>query len=113
MPKKVSNFVNEQKEVLNKLLEILGINENNKSFSLHELDDDKDKQDRIYELIPDIKRYFKTGSWTFLRNDKAQRKYMSIIRKIFKSLEINYNKYNKNISKNGDYICLTIYEIEI
>jgi hypothetical protein len=35
MPKKVEQFANERTQVLNQMLQILGINEQNNMFSLH------------------------------------------------------------------------------
>jgi hypothetical protein len=44
MPKQVDKYVEERKQVLSQMLEILGITEQNNMFSLHKLDGDEEKQ---------------------------------------------------------------------
>jgi hypothetical protein len=45
MPKQIN--IDKQKEVLDKIYKILNINEENKTFSLKELDENVDKQNAI------------------------------------------------------------------
>jgi hypothetical protein len=73
---------------INKIIDILVLDDNN-SIILYELDNDKIKQDKILELIPDIRKYFSfTSVIGASEPDKAKRPYLSIIRQITKS------KYN-------------------
>lgn len=58
MPKQVNKYTNERKDVLNKMFSILGINEKNNTFLLHELDTNIDKQNKILDLETDIKKHF-------------------------------------------------------
>ena len=50
-------YKKEQDEIINKIIDILVL-DNNNSIILYELDNDKIKQDKILELIPDIRKYF-------------------------------------------------------
>ena len=81
-------YKKEQNEIINKIIDILVL-DNNNSIILYELDNDKIKQDKILELIPDIRKYFSfTSVIGASEPDKAKRPYLSIIRQLTKS------KYN-------------------
>ena len=49
-------YKKEQEALVNKLLEILPLEDN--GFTLYEMDNDKDRQDKILALTDDIKKYF-------------------------------------------------------
>lgn len=57
MPKRVDKYDKERLDVLHKMFEILGINENNNTFLLHDLDNDTEKQNQILELEPPMTEY--------------------------------------------------------
>ena len=65
MPKKVDNYMEEQKIVLHKIINILCGNNNN-VFLLHDIDNNVEKQQQIYNLEPDIKKYFISFEKRFL-----------------------------------------------
>ena len=46
---------NERNEVFNKLLNIIGIDTNKKTFYLHEIDENKSNQEEIMSLVADVK----------------------------------------------------------
>lgn len=50
-------YKKEQEEMCDKIIEILDLPETN-TITLYELDNDKEKQKKIIELIPDIRKYF-------------------------------------------------------
>ena len=49
-------YKKEQGELVNKLLEILPLEDN--GFTLYEMDNDKERQEKILALTDDIKKYF-------------------------------------------------------
>jgi hypothetical protein len=100
MPKQVNKYDKERKEVLNKMFQILGINESNNKFLLHELDADIDKQNQILELEPDIKKYFICGSWSCFRTPDIKRKPLSIIKCLLK--EMDYVVLSSSIKVTND-----------
>jgi len=103
MPKKVEQFANERIQVLNQMLQILGINEQNNMFSLHKLDGDINKQNEIIGLEDDIKKYFLCGEWTcFKKKDSCKRRWLSMIKYVVK--DMGYQMTSSNIvSKSDDY----------
>jgi hypothetical protein len=50
-------YKKEQDEILDKVIDILELDEEN-SITLYELDNDTEKQQKILNLIPNIRKYF-------------------------------------------------------
>jgi hypothetical protein len=77
-------YKNEQLEIMNKILSIIELDSNN-SITLYELDNDSIKQEKILNLLPDIKKYFKCNCVkSLLKPEKVKRVYLSLIRYITK-----------------------------
>ena len=109
MPKHINK--EKQKEVLDKLLVILEINENNKTFSLKELDDNEEKQNDILGLEPMIKEGFCYSTWTCFRRD-TKRKWLSMIKYILKDMEKNLIATNKAVkNESGTFDSVMIYTV--
>ena len=111
MPKDITQFTNERKELLQKLFTILEINDKNKMFSLKELDENNDKQTKILELEPDIKKYFLCARWTYFsnKNREFKRNYLSLIKAIMKDMNVKMSastlvkKLDDNTTKYETY----------
>lgn len=93
-------YKKEQDEIVNKIIEILELDEEN-SIILYNLDNDKEKQDKILALIPEIRKYY---SFTTIigasEPDKAKRPYLSIIRQLTKS-KYTMSSYDYRIKQEG------------
>jgi hypothetical protein len=104
MPKKVDNYTEERKEILQKMLDILGITATNKMFSLKELDKNEQKQKAILELESEVKKYFICSSWNYFANKNRdfKRSYLSLIKSVMKNLNIKIisSKLVKKIDAN-------------
>ena len=102
-PSKRLKYVEERKDVLNKLYNILGVNENNTVFYFEDIDDDKKAQ--IKELEGDIKKYFNAGKWACFTKP-IEHPLHSLIRSVLKDMKVNavltyiYNSEHK-IEKRG------------
>lgn len=84
-------YPNEQKDILNQIINILDLDDNN-STTLYELDNDKDKKEKIVELLPKIRKYFSYRNVIGIANpEKCKRPYFSIIKFVTKD---NYNIVN-------------------
>ncbi len=86
MPKKVDKYINEQRDIAIKILDIIGINENNNMISLVKLDENIDMQNKILNLEPEIKKYFLVSKLSFINNNSREykRRYLAIIKTIMK-----------------------------
>ena len=77
-------YKKEQEEFSNKIIEILDLPETN-TITLYELDNDKEKQEKIIELIPDIRKYFSFNSIKAVGEPhRIKRPWLSIIKQITK-----------------------------
>ena len=77
-------YKKEQEEICNKIIEILDLPETN-TITLYELDNDKEKQEKIIELIPDIRKYFSFNSIKAVGEPhKIKRPWLSFIKQITK-----------------------------
>lgn len=77
-------YKKEQEEICDKIIEILDLSESN-TITLYELDIDKEKQEKIIELIPDIRKYFSFNSIKAVGEPhRIKRPWLSIIKQITK-----------------------------
>lgn len=92
-------YRNEQYELMNKIIKILNLNDDN-SIIFYELDNDVDKINKINELIPDVKKYFKNNSVKSLKYpEQVKRVYLSIIKYVLK-LEYTMISTDYRLKKN-------------
>lgn len=109
MKSKSELYTEEREIILNKILEILNINEQNKLFSVCDLDKDNDKQTKILNLEVDIRKYFASRLWSCFAKHNIKRKVLSIIKNIMKEMNLNIISKRKQI-KNKDTVYFdTIY----
>lgn len=96
-------YEKEQIQIMNKVIQILDLDENN-STTLYELDHNTDKQTCILKLIPEIRKYFTFTHMTGVINpDKIKRPYLSVIRHITK-LKYNMTSFDHRIIVNNELI---------
>jgi hypothetical protein len=107
MPRKSKlelNF-NKKDEIKTKILTILDLNDANKVFFLHNLDANKDLQNKVIELGTECEKYFSIGSWTYFRNKKKDilndRSYLTLIKNIFDFCDIKYINKQTSFMDNG------------
>ena len=91
-------YKKEQEEICDKIIEILDLSETN-TITLYELDNDKEKQEKIIELIPDIRKYFSFNSIKAVGEPhRIKRPWLSIIKQITKlKYNISANDYRIKI----------------
>ena len=78
-------YKKEQDEIVDKIINILEL-DNENSIILYNFDNDKTKQDKILELIPEIRKYYSFSTIIVASEPtKAKRPYLSIIRQLTKS----------------------------
>jgi hypothetical protein len=80
-------YSKEQSNLEDKIFEILNLDNN--SITLYELDNDIEKQKKLLDLVPDIKKYFNCKCISGICNiNNNKRPWLSIIKHLTK------NKYN-------------------
>ena len=91
-------YKQEQDELVNKIIDILEL-DNENSIILYNLDNDQGKQNKILELIPEIRKYYSFSTIIGASEPtKAKRPYLSIIKQITKS-KYKLNSYDYRIKQ--------------
>lgn len=94
-------YKKEQEELIEQVINILEL-DNNNSIILYNLDNDKNKKDKILALIPEIRKYFSfTSIIGASEPTKVKRPYLSIIRQLTKN-KYKLNSYDYRIKQNGN-----------
>jgi hypothetical protein len=109
MPKKVDNYDEQRMKILMDIFNIIGITQDNNTFSLHKMDNDIDKQNKIFELEEDIKKYFICGNWSCFKKRDLERRWLSFIKYISKNVGYDIFPKKKNFTINDNLIHDTIY----
>lgn len=98
MKKKSELYEFEQKEILKKILNVIGVNRENNRKSRDELECDEIK-DHMREMRDDIIKYYTTSRWkTFYREDNQE---LNMIKNIMKEHGIEIYKLEKKRSNDG------------
>ena len=103
MPKTVDKYDAERLALLDEIYRILEITDTNRSFSLKKLDEDIDKQGKILELIPEMKKYFLCSKWTYFSNKNRgfKRGYLCLIKGMMRDMNVELTS-STLITKIGD-----------
>jgi len=108
MRNKSDLYKEEQFLIVNKLINILKLDEDN-SITLYDLDNNENIKNEIMNLIPEIKKYFRFDCVHGVRNTQTiKRPYLSIIRNIIK-LKYNIILTNIRIERDNNKIRTTKY----
>jgi len=105
-------YKKEQEEIINKIISILDL-ENKNTYTLYELDKNAEIQNKIMELIPEIRKWFSfNGIKAVGEPSKIKRPWLSIIKHLLKP---RYNIESKDFqfTEDGSYIRTHVYNFEL
>lgn len=107
MPKKIIS-TEIQESLINKLIEIAF--QNGHTMILSEMDNDKEKQDKIMALVPDLKKNFLINNIVGIqRHDALKRPWLSILKKFIKmKYNIVIEDYRHNSVRTKRYIIIPL-----
>ena len=107
--KKEIKYKDEQNQIINKIIDILELNNN--AFYLYDIENDKNKQHKLLDLINDINSYFSMNNMKSIKDiDKVKRPYMSIVKNILKT-KYDILPTNKTIERNNNKIISVMYTL--
>ena len=81
--KKSEKYKEQRLEIIQKLEDIIGLDDKN-SFILYDIDNDTDKQQKILELVPEIKKYFYCNIHGLRTTSKCKRSWLSVVKYVTK-----------------------------
>lgn len=89
----------EQEEIIDKIITILDL-EHKQTYTLYELDNNNEIQNKIMELIPEIRKWFSFNNMKAVGEpEKRKRPWLSIIKQLTKTkylLQIKDIRYTQN-----------------
>lgn len=97
-PSKDSQYIEERKQVLNKILNIIGITEDNTVFYFDDIEKNPDKIKQILDLESDVRKYFNCSGWTYF-TQKPKKPYISLMKSVFKTMNV---KMTRTYQINGE-----------
>jgi hypothetical protein len=103
-------YAKEQKELADKVLDILGISETNKVFYIGDIDEEKVKQ--IIALEGDVRRYFKCGTWTYFAKT-VPIPWLSLAKSVLKATGVNFKFISSDQSSKVVKIIKKGFSIEL
>jgi hypothetical protein len=85
-PSKAERYTEEREELIKDLNNLTGINEKNHMI-LYELNNNEKLKEKIRELVPLIKKYYRTCSWGYFSNDekKVKGNEIGLLKTIYKN----------------------------
>ncbi len=104
-------YKKEQEEILNKINNILGINKDNNTIYLYDIENDINKKEQILALSDDIQKYFKAGDWGFFKTDICKNNHVLLCKSIYKDMGYQILSKNTHIKRNDNKINTKEYTI--
>ena len=102
-PCKSERFLQERKEIINKLNSIIGINEKDNNVCLFDLENNYILKEYLLNNIEKIREYYKTGTWGYFSKDlsKGMGNEISLLRAIYNNSNYKITSSRKIATKNG------------
>ena len=96
-------YKKEQDEVIDKIISILDL-ENKNTYTLYELDNNEEMQNKIMELIPEIRKWFSFNNMKAVGEpSKRKRPWLCIIKQLTKT-KYNIESNDFQFTENEKYI---------
>lgn len=96
-------YKQEQEDIKNKIISILDLEHKN-TYTLYELDKNKEIQEKIMELIPEIRKWYSFNGIKAVGDpEKIKRPYLSIIKHLLKS-KYKIESKDFQFTENGKHI---------
>jgi hypothetical protein len=107
-------FKKERQYILEKILNTVGITQENKKFYSHEIEESENKCNLILEQISEIEKYFNVSSWSsFKKTLTINKKPLSIVKSLLKEMNIEYTSLSLKISEDKKIKCTTVYNLKL
>ena len=105
-------YKKEQDEIVTEIENILSLDTTN-TLTLYELENDKDKQDKIMKLIPKIRKYYAFNNWKAVGEPKRiKRPWLSIIKQLLKQ-KYEITRKDHRIYQDDKVIRTIIYNFSL
>ena len=104
-------YKQEQEDIVNRIISILDLEHKN-TYTLYELDQNKEIQQKIMELIPEIRKWYSFNGIKVVGDpEKIKRPYLSIIKHLLKS-KYTIESLDYHFTENGKHIRTQLYKFK-
>ena len=109
---KSKRYKKERKEILDKVLKIIGLEERDYFYS-HLINSSEEIERELLGLTEDIMKYYATSTWSaFKRIEVVENKALSLIKSLLRENNINLTAKQERIQIENKMINTTLYKIE-
>ena len=100
---KCEKYGEERVNIIKKLNIIIGLNEKKTNVKLYELEENKELKKELKELIPEIKKYYRTCSWGYFSKEekKGMGNEIGLLKALYKNEGYNILTKRKTREYNG------------
>lgn len=107
---KKEQFTAERQEIINKLNNIIGIDDVNNNIYLYDLENNIEIKQKIKDMVANISKYHKCGTWGyFLDKGRGGGNEIGLMRSVYKDNDYIITTKNKVITRDGKKINSTVY----
>ncbi len=110
-PTKKDLYKKERQDILNRINTILGINKDNNTIFLYDIENDLNKKTQIFALSDDVKKYFKVGTWGVFCKKECQDNHFLLCKSIYKDMGYEVISKAVDITRDNNKIRTTKYTI--
>jgi hypothetical protein len=100
---KKDNYSNERKKLIDELDKILGLDDDDREFSVTDFDKNSGKINEILALDKRIRKYFCYGTWPYYKNLEGvmKRPYLTLLKSIYSDCDYEIIQNDSKITKGG------------
>ena len=107
---KKQQYEEERSEFIKKFSNLIGLDEKNNYVFTYDLENNVTLEQKIIELIPEIKQIHRCGAWGyFLEKERGGGNIIGLIRSIYKDYGYIITTKHKIIERNGNKINSIVY----
>ena len=92
-PTKAQQFKEERQKIILELENLMGLSETNRGVLLYDLEHNERLKEHLKEIIPQIRKYYKCGTWNYFIQPEENRDLIGLLKSILKNE--NYQLINK------------------
>ena len=112
---KSERFQDSREEIIKELNNIIGITEDNNIASIYKLEKMEILKNKLIELLPEVKKYYKCGGWGYViaeNKEKGSGNLLTLLKSIYENTGYKIFSKQKVILKDGIKERGTVYFFE-
>jgi len=102
-PSKAERYIQEREGIIEELNILIGLNKNKNNVILYELEHNEELKLKLRELVPEIKKYYRTCSWGYFSKEekKGMDNEIGLLKALYKNEGYNILTKRKTCEYDG------------